>query len=118
MYAKLAMTYVWIGEFDKAEEVLRGFEETDDLAILLAFGKLAISREQWSEARGWFERALRADPTNPTVKLNLGIIAMAEGTLAEARTFLEEAVAGNPGSFEGWNASGSVFARQGTRRAR
>jgi len=112
VYAKLAITYVWIGEFDKAEEVLRGFEETDDLDILLAFGKLAISRELWSEARGWFERALVVDPTNPTVKLNLGLIAMTEGHFTDARVFLEEAVAGNPDSFEGWNALGGVFARE------
>jgi choline-sulfatase len=113
IYAKLAITYVWIGEFDQADEVLRGFEETDDLAILLAFGKLAISREQWSDAQGWFERALAVDPTNPMVKLNLGLIAITEGKLADARGFLEEGVAGNPGSFEGWNALGMVFARQG-----
>jgi tetratricopeptide (TPR) repeat protein len=112
VYAKLAITYVWIGEFDKAEEVLRGFEETDDLGLLLAFGRLALSRELWGEARGWFERALVADPTNPTIKLNLGLIAMAEGRLIEAETLLKEAVAGNPGSFEGWNALGMVFARQ------
>jgi len=112
VYAKLAITCVWIGEFDRAEEVLQGFEDTDDLGLLLAFGRLALSRELWSEARGWFERALLADPTNPTIKLNLGHIAMAEGRLTEAEGLLEEAVATNPGSFEGWNALGIVFARQ------
>ncbi len=113
VYAKLAMTYLRIGELDKAEEVLRGFEGTDDLGILVAFGKLAMSRGQWSEARGWIERALLVAPTDATVKLNLGIIAMAEGRLAEARSFPRGAVAGNPSSFDGWNALGSVRARQG-----
>jgi arylsulfatase A-like enzyme/tetratricopeptide (TPR) repeat protein len=112
VHAKLAITYVWVGEFDRAEEVLRGFEETDDLGLLLAFGRLALSRELWSEARTWFERALLADPTNPTIKLNLGNIAMVEGRLTEAERLLEEAVATNPGSFEGWNSLGAVFARQ------
>ena len=111
--AKLAMTYLRIGELDKAEEVLRGFEGTDDLGIQVAFGKLAMSRGQWSEARGWVELAQRAAPTDATVKLNLGIIAMAEGKLAEARTLLEESVTGNPDSFDSWNALGSVCARQG-----
>jgi tetratricopeptide (TPR) repeat protein len=114
VHAKLAITYVWIGEFDKAEEALRGFEETDDLAILLAFGKLALTRQLLSEAQGWFERALVVDPTNPTIKLNLGIIALAEGRLIDAELFLEEAVAGSPGSFEGWNNLGAVHARQGS----
>ena len=112
VHAKLAIIYVWIGDYDSAEEVLRGFEETEDLGLLLAFGRLALSRELWGEAKGWFKRALQVDPTNPTIKLNLGQIAMAEDNLSEARTFLEEAVAGNPGSFEGWNALGILFARQ------
>ncbi|MEJ2583308.1 MAG: tetratricopeptide repeat protein, partial [Acidobacteriota bacterium] len=77
VHAKLAIIYVWIGDDDSAEEILRGFEETEDLSLLLAFGKLASSRQRWGEAKGWFERALRADPTNPTSKLNLGQIAMA-----------------------------------------
>jgi tetratricopeptide (TPR) repeat protein len=113
VYAKLAMTYLRIGELEKAEEVLRGFEATDDLGILVAFGKLAMSRGQWSEARDWVERAQLAAPTDATVKLNLGIIAMAEGKLAEAGRLLDEAVTRNPASFDGWNALGSVRARQG-----
>lgn len=113
VYAKLAITYVWIGEFDKAEEILRGFEETSDLGLLLAYGKLSLSREQWGEARDWFERAQAVDPTNPTIKLNLGFVAVAEGRLTDARRFLEEGVAASPRSFEGWNTLGMVFARQG-----
>jgi len=111
--AKLAMTYLRIGELDNAEEILRGFEGADDPGILVAFGKLAMARGQWNEARDWVERALLAAPTDATVKLNLGIIAMAEGKLAEAGTLLEGSVAVNPTSFDGWNALGSVRARQG-----
>ena len=111
--AKLALTYLRIGEPEKAEAVLRGFEGTDDLGILVAFGKLAMSSGEWGEARDWIERALLVAPTDATVKLNLGIIAMAEGRLAEAEASLEGAVAGNPSSFDGWNALGSVRARQG-----
>ena len=114
--AKLAMTYLRIGELDKAEEILRGFESTDDPGILVAFGKLAMSRGRWNKARGWVERALLAAPTDATVKLNLGIIAMAEGKLVEARTLLEQSVTMTPASFDGWNALGSVCARQGDPR--
>ena len=113
VYAKLAMTYLRIGELDRAEEVLRGFEETNDLGVLVAVDRLAMALGQWSEARAWIERALVAAPTDATVKLNLGIVTMAEGKLAEARTLLEESVAGNSASFDGWNALGSVRARQG-----
>jgi tetratricopeptide (TPR) repeat protein len=65
------------------------------------------------EARAWFERALRVDSANPDIKLNLGQIALAEGRLTEARTYLQESLAANLNSFEGWSALGMVFARQG-----
>jgi predicted Zn-dependent protease len=111
--AKLGITYVWVGEFDKAAQVLRGFEGTNDLTLLMAFGRLELSRQQWAKARGYFERALVLDPKNPTIKLNLGQIALAEGRLSEARTLLQESLAADLNSFEGWSALGMVFARQG-----
>jgi arylsulfatase A-like enzyme/Flp pilus assembly protein TadD len=111
--AKLAMTHLWIGELDMAEEVLRGAEETEDLNMLLAFGRLAEARQSRSEARAWFERAQAVDPTNPNVKLHMGIAVLTEGNLGKARQLLEEAVAGIPDSFAGWNALGMVVAQQG-----
>ncbi len=113
VYAKLAITYVWLGQLEKAEAALEGFEETDELNTLLAFGRLASSRQRWSEARGWFERAQETDPNNPTVKLNLGMVALTDGRVADAEKYLAEAVAGLPGSFEGWNALGVARVRQG-----
>ena len=38
---------------------------------------------------------------------------MSEGRLAEAESYFEQAVAGNPVSFDGWNALGSVRGSQG-----
>jgi choline-sulfatase len=113
VYAKLAVTYAWIGEFDRAREILGRFEEINDPGLLLTFGRLALSRQLWDEARDWFERVLVVDPTNATAKLNLGLIAMNEGNLPEARKLLQEAVAADLSSFEGWSALGMVFARQG-----
>jgi tetratricopeptide (TPR) repeat protein len=110
--AKLAITHVWIGDFENAEKVLSGFEDTEDLGLLLAYGKLATSRQQWEEAKKWFERVLRVDPDNAAAKLNLGLIAMTQDDLGAARNYLDEAVAGNPRSFEAWNALGMLNARQ------
>jgi len=53
------------------------------------------------------------DPSNPEARLNLGLLAVADGRTAEAGRLLEEALAAHPGSFEGWNALGMVRARQG-----
>jgi arylsulfatase A-like enzyme/tetratricopeptide (TPR) repeat protein len=111
--SKLAMIYLRLGEPDRAEQVLRGFEDSNDPGILLAIGKAAMSRRNWSEARLWVERALLEAPNDAVLKLNLGIIAMAQGQLPEAKTCLEESVAGRPASFDAWNALGSVNARLG-----
>jgi len=111
--AKLAMTYLRLGEIDNAETVLQGFDDTDDLGILVALGRTAMVRGRLEEAKRWLERANRVAPTDPTVKLNLGIAARSEGRLAEAENYFEQAVAGNPASFDGWNALGSVRGSQG-----
>ena len=113
VYAKLAVTYAWIGDFDKAREILGQFKEVKDLGLLLTFGRLALSHKQLGEARGWFKRALAVSPNDPAIKLNLGQIAMAEGRLTDARTLLQESLAADLNSFEGWSALGMVFARQG-----
>ena len=113
VYAKLAVTYAWIGDFDKARENLDNLEEMNDLGLLLTFGRLAMSHQLLGEARGWFERALAVDSTNPAIKLSLGQIALAEGRLTEARTLLQESLAVDLNSFEAWSALGMVFARQG-----
>jgi tetratricopeptide (TPR) repeat protein len=113
IYAKLAVTYAWIGDFDKARAVLGHFEEINDLGLLLTFGRLALSHQRLDEARGWFERALAINPNDPAIKLNLGQIALAEERLTDARTLLQESLAADLNSFEGWSALGMVFARQG-----
>ena len=74
MRAKLAMIHLWVGELDRAEAVLEGFEKTDDVGMVMAFGRLASARQRWNEARGWFERALVLDPGNANAALNLGIM--------------------------------------------
>ena len=109
VYAKLAVTYAWVGDFEKARENLNRLPEMNDPSLLLTFGRLALSHQNMGEARAWFERALRVDSANPDIKLNLGQIALAEGRLTEARTCLQESLEANLNSVEGWSA----LARQG-----
>lgn len=111
--AKLALTHIWMADPDAAAAVLRGFEDSRNLDILMAFGRLANARQQWGEARRWFGRALEIDPGNPNALLNLGIALVAEGSVAEARPLLERVVAAIPGSFDGWNALAMACVRQG-----
>jgi tetratricopeptide (TPR) repeat protein len=111
--AKLAMTYLWMGDLLQAQETLEGYEDTGDLGLLMAFGRVANARQRWPEARAWFEKALQVDPGNPEAALNLGIVLVAEGSVEQARANLEYALSRIPGSYEGWNALGVTCARQG-----
>jgi arylsulfatase A-like enzyme/Tfp pilus assembly protein PilF len=96
VYSKLAMTYLRAGEVDKAEALLTGFGNTDDLGLLVAIGRTAMARGNWGDARGWLERAYQLSPADPVVQLNLGMVAMNQGRSDEAESLLEEAVVGNP----------------------
>jgi arylsulfatase A-like enzyme/Flp pilus assembly protein TadD len=110
---KLAVSYASIGNFRSAQEVLDNFEGPVPPDLLVQFGELALARQMWGEAQAWAERARDKDPTHPRVKLILGIAAMNEGSLAEARKLLQEAVAADLSSVEGWSSLGMVFARMG-----
>jgi arylsulfatase A-like enzyme/Tfp pilus assembly protein PilF len=110
---KLAISYASIGNFRSAQDVLDNFEGPVPLDLLVQFGELALARQMWGEAGVWAGRARRIDPTHPTVTLILGIVALKEGRLTEARKLLQDAVAADLGSVEGWSSLGMVFARMG-----
>ncbi len=113
MRAKLAISYAMVGDFGSAQMALAGFERPVPLALLVQLGQLAVAREKWGEAREWCESAHRIDPTQPKVTLMLGIIALNEGRLIEAREYLQDAVAADLGSLEAWSSLAMVFARMG-----
>jgi arylsulfatase A-like enzyme/predicted Zn-dependent protease len=115
--ARLAGLHLGLGDPDAAAAALLPFELSDDPQVLLVRGEIALVRRSWSEARTLFERALAADPTSAPARLGLGLLAVADGRTAEARRLLEAALADLPGSFEGWNAIGMVYARQGDNQA-
>jgi len=110
---KLALSYASIGDFRSAQAVLDKTEGPAPLDLLLQFSRLALARQRWDEARKWCGRARRIDPDHPTVTLILGIVALNEGSLIEARKLLQRAVAADLGSVEGWSSLGMVFARMG-----
>ncbi len=113
VHAKLSATYLWMGQVAEAEQALAGFEATDNLDTLMAFGRLAEAQQQWGQARSWFARALEADPHNPFVEIRLAVATLADGDAAEAGRLLEDALSRAPDSFEGWNTLGVTSARQG-----
>ena len=109
--ARLVISYASIGNFATARAVSDSFEGSVPPELLVEVSKLAMARQQWGEAREWCELAYRVDPNQPTVKLILGVVALNEGRLAEARKLLQDAVSAIPNSLEGWSSLGMVYAR-------
>jgi Tfp pilus assembly protein PilF len=110
---KLAFVYMAAGEIDRATGILSGLEESQQPETLVLFGRIAGLKQQFGEARSWFEKALQADPSNAEAMVNLGVLAAVEGRMDDARRLLEKGVARDPRSFEGWNALGMIKARGG-----
>jgi tetratricopeptide (TPR) repeat protein len=67
----------------------------------------------WDQAREWAEQARRAAPDHPAIPLVLGIAALNQNRLPEARILLQDAVAADPESVFAWSSLGLVFARLG-----
>jgi len=110
---RLAVSHALIGDFDSAEADLDSFEGPVPPGLLVQLGRLAMEHRMWGEAEKWCGRARLLDPTNPTVTLILGVVALNEGRLTEARELLQDAVAADRNSIEGWSSLGMVFARMG-----
>jgi arylsulfatase A-like enzyme/Flp pilus assembly protein TadD len=110
---RLAFAYAAIGDFRNARAVVDDFEGPVRPSLLLQFGQMALERQMWAEAKEWAERTRRIVPDHPTIPLILGIVALNEGRLPEARTLLQDAVAVNLESAIAWSSLGLVFARLG-----
>ena len=110
---RLAFAYAAIGDFRNARLVVDGFEGPVHPNLLLQFGQMALQLQMWAEAEEWAERVRRIVPDHPTIPLILGIVALNQGRLPEARTLLQDAVAVNLESAIAWNSLGLVFARLG-----
>ncbi len=58
-------------------------------------GRLAAARGDWPAAVSWFEKAESSEPSSDDVKLNLGAVYMAQKRFADAKPYLEQALAIN-----------------------
>jgi tetratricopeptide (TPR) repeat protein len=94
-HVTLGQSYAAKGENDLA---LREYQVAYDqnphfYPALMALGETAYERKQWSKARSYFKKALKAIPDDPGAINNLAMVDLAEGKhLARARKNLEHAL--------------------------
>lgn len=110
---RLAFAYAAMGDFRNAALVVDEFEGPVNPNLVLQFGQMALDLQKWAEAKQWAERARRIVPNQPAIPLILGIAALNEGDLPEARTLLQQAVAADLNNPVAWSSLGLVFARLG-----
>ena len=110
---RLAAAYAIIGDLGNGKQVLDGFEGAVPPNLLVQFGQLAVERQMWDEAREWAEQARRVTPDHPAIPLVLGIVALNQNRLPEARALLQDAVAVDPDSTFAWSSLGLALARLG-----
>ena len=88
---------VLYGAREGDEQALPYLEEAraiggDRVSILVELGRFSGANEQWEEARDYYGRALRVDPTRPEVHLGLARVAQALGDDDSARQHLQRVV--------------------------
>jgi Tfp pilus assembly protein PilF len=94
-YTSLGNAYVAKG---KKELAVRQFEaavkqDKKYVPAWIALGNLAYSEQRWEDARGYFQKALKAKPNDPATLNNLAMVNLAEGkNLDEAVKQVESAL--------------------------
>ena len=69
---------------------------TERLSILMSLGDTAFKLSRLDEAIGYWERALKLDPRNPTLNTNLGIAYANQGDTAQAECLLRQVLEDEP----------------------
>lgn len=84
-----------------------------DVDVLVALGMALAGAGRLDQAKQTFEKARRADPSDPMLKVNLATVHMLGREDARAAELLQEALAQKQDLFRAWNALGVIAARGG-----
>ena len=89
-HLRLGQAYLELGRLQEAEPPLLAARADPSLAGAAAFalGRLAYARQDYPQAQGWLEEALRASPDATRVHYTLGLVYRAAGDLDQARDHL------------------------------
>ncbi len=89
---ELAKIYSQVGKTEAAISLLQETEQLfgKDLKILLQFGKLYQDREEYNQARNWYQKACIEYPQKPQGYYNLANLMVLEGNISSAIQFLQQ----------------------------
>lgn len=97
------------------QQALRAQQGHAAFDALLRQAEEEIRAQQWAKARATYLRALELQPTNPLIRIRLGVLLKDQGAWNEALDQLEQALALSPDSAVAWREKGIVqHKRDGT----
>lgn len=82
-------------------------------AALAGLGEIALRRQQYENAKTYFEQAIEADPDNATAYAGLAAAYNAMGMVDQALASFESALAANPQNLQARYALGLLYAQIG-----
>ncbi|MBF0571216.1 MAG: tetratricopeptide repeat protein [Candidatus Omnitrophica bacterium] len=97
----------------KAPVIDLAMSSNDEVNRLLEEGNKFIETEMYAHAQESYEKALKIEPSNPTIVGNLGVLYSMQGFNSKALEYLNAAVNIEPDSGEIWNNIGTVLEEMG-----
>jgi len=70
--------------------------------VMVALANVHFDAGQWSQARDWYEKALKAQPNDPNVKTDLAIVYRSLKDPTKALALLDEVIAQQPDHWQAW----------------
>jgi transglutaminase-like putative cysteine protease len=94
---KLGVLYARFGKYDEARtEFQTILVQKEHLPALVNLGNIDFLSEKWIDARGYYERAAKLDPTNSRVLLGIARAAYELEDKASAKLYYDKANSSNP----------------------
>lgn len=88
------------------------FSRAESVGAKLLVADVLQSEGKFAESVSLLERALDADPRNPTALTMIGRALTTQGKFVEAERYLQTSISVSPASFISYNLIGVLFARQ------
>lgn len=93
------------------EDILK--EEPEHTDALLRFGDIAVKKEQFEEAVGFYKRALESSPKNPEALFSLEAVMEKTGRWSDALQYIEEILDADPDNLSALYKKRAVLERDG-----
>ncbi len=104
-----------VDSISQAESIYNGLlsQNPQNSEALAGLGEIAIRRQQYENAKTYFEQAIAADPDNATAYAGLASAFNSMGMVDEAIASFESAITANPQNLQARYALGLLYAQTG-----